>query len=631
MRMPRDDGRTRATRAIVVTARQPKLGAVKTRLASVVGDREALRIYTDLLARAFAAVDETCAGDNAIDRFVAVLDQSGDRGTALEPPSVEAFGLRAEEWHGIAQRGADLGERLGPLFWDLFLDGYETVLLLNGDSPDPPVAYLRTALASLDESNVAGLVLGPAADGGFYLIATDATTWRAHGEALGAALLDARLGTSHALADVEAAALAAGLDVRQLPLWVDVDTADDLPVYERLTGQAGSRRSLRGEPPEPLKDVYLHVTNRCGLGCPHCYNRSNSRNRDELSTEEWRDVVDQCVEAGAGSFVIIGGDPFLRDDLFDLVEHITAAHGRKARIFFNGPCDHSVAARLADAGHGRLRPLLSLDGTRDVNDLIRGTGNHDTTLDGLGNLAALGLRPVVNTVLLEPVLPTLPDLAREIKAAGAAQLHLILPHERGAIVENAGLVPDGTALRSAVDALTATAAEIDLTIDNIPAWRRRLQAPRDFCTAGCRDVAVDPFGRVYACTITCGDPAFVAGDLHREPMAGIWRDSPALRLVRAYRARDREECVRCPVVDACGGECWVQAHYAARAHGRAGGLRAPFPYCDLVRPLFEQYLAEQTAGTAGPACGPRTGCAAESAGGGQAAAGEAGYALFDCI
>jgi len=44
--------------------------------------------------------------------------------------------------------------------------------------------------------------------------------------------------------------------------------------------------------------------------------------------------------------------------------------------------------------------------------------------------------------------------------------------------------------------------------------------------------------------------------------------------------------------DACGGECWVQAHYAARAHGRPAGYAAPFPYCDLVRPMLEQLAAE---------------------------------------
>jgi radical SAM protein with 4Fe4S-binding SPASM domain len=211
-------------------------------------------------------------------------------------------------------------------------------------------------------------------------------------------------------------------------------------------------------------------------------------------------------------------------------------------------------------------------------------------------------------------------------------------------------VPDGAALLAAVDELVTVADEIGLVIDNLPSWRRRVGARNDFCASGCRDLAVDPYGRVYACAITVGDPAFVAGDLAREPLERIWRGSPALRLLRAAAARDRAECAACPVVDACGGECWVQAHYAARAAGRPAGYRAAFPYCDVVRPLLERLGARGTAaGAAAPADGaadddgagaPPPGtpddvaageCVAAGACGGQAAAGEAAYGLFDCI
>ena len=231
---------------------------------------------------------------------------------------------------------------------------------------------------------------------------------------------------------------------------------------------------------------------------------------------------------------------------------------------------------------------------------------------------------MVNTVALARVLPTLPAMARAVKRAGATRLHLILPHQRGGLVEHLDMVPSGEAMLATVKELAATCAEIDLVFDNMQSWRRRVggsadtsrttcasgeplaQPPRrprqDFCTAGIRDLAIDPFGTVYGCTITCGDPAFAAGDLRRERLEDIWRYSPALRLLRAGRARDRAECSACPVVDACGGECWMQAHYAARIRNQPAGLLAPFPYCDLVRPLFQELMAE--AAEAGPLASP---------------------------
>jgi hypothetical protein len=70
----------------------------------------------------------------------------------------------------------------------------------------------------------------------------------------------------------------------------------------------------------------------------------------------------------------------------------------------------------------------------------------------------------------------------------------------------------------------------------------------------------------------------------------------------------------------------VQAHYAARARGEAAGYAAPFPYCDLVRPMFEELAAQAEA-----AAHPESDCVAVGACGGQSAAGADDYALFDCI
>ena len=215
-------------------------------------------------------------------------------------------------------------------------------------------------------------------------------------------------------------------------------------------------------------------------------------------------------------------------------------------------------------------------------------------MTSIGNLLAVGLEPVANTVLVRPALPGLAQLARELRAAGLSRLHLILPHQRGMTCDETSggagpdLVPTGAELLAAVRELLVVAEEIGLTVDNVPSWRRRVGKRNDLCAAGCRDLSIDPAGRVHACVITAGDPAFVAGSLREQPLDEIWRTSSSLRLLRAARARDRAECLACPVADACGGECWVQAHYAARARGEAAGYAAPFPYCDLVRPLLEE-------------------------------------------
>lgn len=143
------------------------------------------------------------------------------------------------------------------------------------------------------------------------------------------------------------------------------------------------------------------------------------------------------------------------------------------------------------------------------------------------------------------------------------------------------LVPSGDELLTAVRDLLCVADEMGLLVDNLPSWRRRLGARNDLRTAGCKDLAIDPYGNVHACVITAGDPAFVAGSLRERPLEEVWRTSGSLRLLPAA------------------------TESAAQTATGPG---------------------DQVALPAGVACG-----AACDAGGGQSSAGEADYSLFDCI
>ena len=613
MNHPRPDGPEPGARVVAVMARPLVRGAVKTRLAQALGDDGALAVYERLLRGTLDSAERVPGAEFVL----------AEAPVAAPPIAVDPLAGRDGSWSRLPQRGDGLGQRLANVFADLFGAGAEAVAVVGSDSPALPAEYLARAFDHLSPGR---LTLGPAADGGYYLIAVGRETWTAAADALTAMLAASPMSSPGLLEHTLRAAQAAGLQVAQLPLWVDVDEPADLGVLDRLEGRA----PLRAEPLGGLREVYLHVTHRCGRSCRHCYD-SAATGEDELTTAEWRDAIDQCVALGAGSFVVIGGDPLVRADFLELLDHLTGTHDARARFFFNSLVDETMAGELGRAGRGLLTPLVSIDGPREVNDELRGPGSHDDVMTSIDNLLAAGLEPVANTVLVRPALPTLAQLARELRAAGVGRLHLILPHQRGMTCDDATgagpeLVPTGEELLTAVRELLIVAEEIGLTVDNLSSWRRRIGKRNDLCAAGCRDLSIDPAGRVHACVITAGDPAFVAGSLREQPLAEIWRTSGSLRLLRAARARDRAECLACPVADACGGECWVQAHYAARARGETAGYAAPFPYCDLVRPLLEDLTAE-----AGAAATAGDDCVAVGACGGQSAAGADDYALFDCI
>lgn len=628
--------------ALAIMARAAVPGRVKTRLAARIGNQEAAAVYHILLADTMARA--AVAGEVAL--YLAV-EPAGATIDVTEPDG------RGGSWAIVEQRGDGLGSRLAAVFADLFAAGHDPVVVVGSDSPALPPAFLRKAFHLLradgpdeafapppDARPPVDMAVGPAFDGGYYLIGLSHAAWERCGGDITLLLRDSPMGTPDVAEYTRAGARNLGLRVAELPLWIDVDEPRDLtqaagilpelgrsvsaaaktpsvfraapsaaaktPAASRVALSAAAETPVARAAPYPsrthgrLREVYLHVTHRCGTGCPQCYLRDardpDSDRSGELDTEDWKSIVDQAVALGATGFVIIGGDPFLRPDLTAVIDHITGVHGAKVRLFFNRAVSPETAAELARVGRDRLTPLLSIDGAEAVNDSLRGAGNFADARDSIRALLAAELRPVVNTVLLRPVLPTLPDLARELARDGVLAMHLILPHQRGGLADRADMVPSGDELLAAIRALESTATEVGVAVDNLAAWKARLRAPRDLCGAGCDLLAVDPEGLVHACPITCGDDGFVAGDLRKETLAEVWRRSPSLELLRATHARDREECRSCPVVDACGGECWVQAHYAARARGKRAGYLAPFPYCDLVRPVLKNMGAARPEG-----------------------------------
>ncbi len=473
-------------RAVLVVMAKPLLrGAVKTRLAARIGADEALALYARLLDATLAQAEQVRGASRVLAE--APADATADE---ARPAPVDPLAGRPAAWRRLAQRGGSLGERLAGVFADLFAAGAASVVAVNSDSPPIPVEYLEAALAEAQAGAAEGapgrLILGPAADGGYYLIGLGRSTWRQPGDAVADLLRTSPMSSAALLAHTLRAARAHGLAVSQVPLWIDVDEPGELDVLARLSGDAPSR----GEPLQGLREIYLHVTHRCARDCRHCYNKGAAWDPGELSTAEWKEAVDQCAALGAGSFVFIGGDPLLRDDFVELVDHVTGRHGAKARFFFNSYVSAEAAAALAKAGRGRLTPLASVDGPRAVNDDLRGPGSHDDVMASIANLRAAGLEPVANTVLVRPALAGLAQLARELRGAGVRRLHLILPHQQGGVPGDPDLVPSGAELLAAVRELFAVAAEIGLTVDNLASWRRRigeaqrslrrrLQGPRD--------------------------------------------------------------------------------------------------------------------------------------------------------
>jgi rSAM/selenodomain-associated transferase 1 len=213
-RVPRP--RTADACALVVVAKYPRLGEVKTRLAAAIGAEAACALYRAFLADLEARL--SAAGYTPL--------------WAYTPADAPFAALVADAKRCFPQAGPDLNARLRNVFSALLGAGWRRVAIISSDAPHLPLGWLEEAYRALDDHD---LVLGPADDGGYSLIAMAAP----HEVFAGVVM-----STEHVLAQTVTLAAAQGLRVHLLASTFDVDEPADLPRLAAALRDPGLRRAL---------------------------------------------------------------------------------------------------------------------------------------------------------------------------------------------------------------------------------------------------------------------------------------------------------------------------------------------------------------------------------------------------
>ena len=201
---------------LLIFAREPVLGRAKTRLAAGIGPEAALAVYRELLALTAAAVAQ------------AQVPATVWLAEAPAPPASPT--LARPEWPGLpwrVQSAGSLGARMAGAFAEAFAAGAGRVAIIGTDCPGLSADLLRQALAHLTTHD---LVLGPADDGGYYLLGMNK---------LAPELFDNKSwSTASVLPDTLADAARLGLRVARLPTLPDVDSVEDLAVWRATQREA---------------------------------------------------------------------------------------------------------------------------------------------------------------------------------------------------------------------------------------------------------------------------------------------------------------------------------------------------------------------------------------------------------
>lgn len=187
--------------ALGILFRVPERGKVKTRLAATLGDDEAVRIYREMLK----AVSINASRIPGID-----LHGFYDGNERLIDDSLTFLELHP-------QKDGTLGQRMHGALSELLFMGYCKASLIGSDSPDLPKEYIELGFSMLDEHD---LVLGPALDGGYYLIGM-----RRPEQAI---FDDMNWGGRDVLNETLERATEIGMRTYLLPSWYDIDSEAEL-------------------------------------------------------------------------------------------------------------------------------------------------------------------------------------------------------------------------------------------------------------------------------------------------------------------------------------------------------------------------------------------------------------------
>jgi radical SAM protein with 4Fe4S-binding SPASM domain len=358
--------------------------------------------------------------------------------------------------------------------------------------------------------------------------------------------------------------------VRALMKRYNVSKAQASADYARLKGQIDEL--VRPDGACPIHDLELEVTApfsarpsapyrmdlaltyRCNNDCAHCYN-ARPRSYPEISTDQWKRILDRLWELGIPHVVFTGGEPTLRNDLIELVAHaehngqITGLNTNARRL-----ADAGFLSRLVDAGLDHVQITLESHDAEIHDLMVRVKGAWKQTVAGLENALDSPLFVMTNTTMLKDNAPYLQDTLRFLAASGVPTvgLNALIYSGRGKTV-GSGL--NETELAPLLEfARQVTAEHQQRLIWYTPTQYcnfdpMQLDLGVKGCTAALYNMCIEPDGSV----IPCQSYYQPLGNLLENTWDSIWNHKLSVRLrERQYMP---EKCTACALQSECGGGC----------------------------------------------------------------------------
>jgi radical SAM protein with 4Fe4S-binding SPASM domain len=302
-----------------------------------------------------------------------------------------------------------------------------------------------------------------------------------------------------------------------------------------------------------LLQLYLHITKACNLTCKHCYVEAGSPLKEELSITETLKIIDEFVHLGGEKLIITGGEPFLRKKKLYEIFKKTKQEGIK-HIFVetNGTLlsnkDVDVCSKYD------VEVAVSLDGAfRETNDFIRGNGNYKKSVSTIKKLANAGVKVRIGMTLMRPNHKEAEKMVILAKDLGVNSISFNVIRPFGRAETHKELLLSIEEMYSSIMTTWKKAKELKVKTsleDQFESFEKLTR--RDLCGAGITTLLVSSNGDVYPCNMFLEFQEFNAGNIRKQPLEDIWKNSEVLKVLRHLSVLDIKGCNVCELKFICG-------------------------------------------------------------------------------
>jgi len=321
--------------------------------------------------------------------------------------------------------------------------------------------------------------------------------------------------------------------------------------------------------------ISWNTTNQCNMYCEHCYRDAGAKASEELSTEEGKALLEEIAKAGFKIMIFSGGEPLMRPDIFELVEHAVKL-GLRPVFGTNGTLiTPEVARRLKEVG--TMGVGISLDSIdSDKHDKFRAyPGAWRDALKGMKNCRDAGVPFQIHTTVVDwnyDEVEKITDLAVGMGAV-AHHIFFLVPTGRAVNIEEESLRAEQ--YEALLTRIMKKQQEVDIELKPTCApqfMRIAKEMGMDLrfgrgCLAGTSYCIISPKGDVQPCAYL----NIPLGNVRDIPFSKIWAENPVLQELRTLNYSGG--CGACKYKKICGG-CRARA-----AFYNNGDYMAEEPWC----------------------------------------------------